>query len=498
MSVLSNEWIVASTVFLPSLAAVSILFFRKGISADVIGMTTAVVTALLSSTFLPEVLSGFQPTMILLPLLPGVDLVWRVDSLGLTFALLASFLWIAVSLCSSGYVRADNLQHRTRFFASFAASIGAAMGIAYSGNLLTFILFFETLTLTTYPLVVHKESELAMAAGRRYLLYALSGGLAVTVGCAWVWHLTGDLNFTGGGIAGIRQQSPIVVSALLLLLVGGCGVKAAIMPMHAWLPAAMVAPSPVSALLHAVAVVKAGVFGCMRMIGFVLGPDALHNLWISDVLAAFCAGTIVIGSFIAMRQDNLKRRLAYSTVVHLNYIVLGSALLTSNGFTGSVIHMVNHGLAKITLFLCAGSIYATTHFERVSQLKGLGRQMPYTCGAFTVAALALIGAPGLCGFPGKLFLVRGALDVGAWPHAAIMLGASVLTGAYLLPVIKAFYFDNPEESCGHCFSEAPKTMVIPSMVTAALAIAFGFVPVLMTTQFDLARNVTAAVFGGTP
>jgi multicomponent Na+:H+ antiporter subunit D len=484
----------------PFIAALLILVSPARL-AELWGYVAAVVTAVSAALLLPLVLAGTGVELVLLRLTPELQLAFRVDALGLTFGLLASGLWTVTSVYSSGYVRADQLKNRPRYFAAFAASIGAAMAVAFAGNLLTFFLFYELLTLSTYPLVVHKESAKAFAAGRRYLLFALGGGLLLLTGIAWTWQLTGTLDFVAGGFLH-GYPTPVLV-ALFALFVTGVAVKSAVMPLHAWLPAAMVAPTPVSALLHAVAVVKAGVFGMMRMLGFVFGPAALAGFNGAAVLAGLAGATILIGSLIALRQDNLKRRLAYSTVVHLSYIVLGAALVTPFGMVGSVMHMVNHGFAKITLFFCAGAIYTTTHRENISELVGLGRQMPWTFGAFTVGSLALVGLPGLSGFVGKYFLARGAIEAHDMVSLGIMLGASLLTASYLLPIVRIAYFPGPAVDADDApvlvqRREADRAMLVPLLVTATLVIIFGLVPMVIGVQYDLAAAVAAGVFGGAP
>jgi multicomponent Na+:H+ antiporter subunit D len=459
------------------------------------GGAAAVVSAAACAALLPAVRAGAPVEAILLTLVPGLDLVFRVDALGLTFALLAAGLWTVTSVYAAGYASADKLKHRPRFFAAFAASIGAAVGVAFAGNLLTFFLFYELLTLATYPLVVHKETERAFAAGRRYLLFALGGGLALLTAVAWTWQLTGTLDFRAGGFIP-PATAPAVLAGLLALFAGGVAVKSAVMPLHAWLPNAMVAPTPVSALLHAVAVVKAGVFGAMRVVGFVFGPETLAAFRGIEVVAVLAAATILAGSVIALRQDNLKRRLAYSTIVHLSYIVLGAALVSAPALTGSVLHMVNHGLAKITLFFCAGAIYVTSHRENVSDLAGMGRRMPWTFGAFTVASLALIGIPGLSGFTGKFFLARGAIAAGDPAALAVMLGASLFTAADLLPIVRIAYLPGaPGQGAVGARREAPAAMVVPLVVTAVFAAAFGFLPLVVDVQYGLADAVAASVFG---
>jgi multicomponent Na+:H+ antiporter subunit D len=494
-----SGWI-AGAVATPFVAAALILLLPRRFAAA-IGYPAAFLTAGCAAALLGAVRAGESPALEALRVFPEAGIAFRVDALGITFGLLASGLWIVTSFYSHGYARADDLKHQPRYFASFAASIGAAMGIAFAGNLLTFFLFYETLTLATYPLVVHKETERAFAAGRRYLLFALGSGLFLLTAVAWTGALTGSLDFVPGGMLQ-GAAPPAVLAVLFVLFVVGVSVKSAVMPLHAWLPAAMVAPTPVSALLHAVAVVKAGVFGMMRVLAFVFGPVSLAAMRGAEVLAVLAATTIVIGSLIALRQDNLKRRLAYSTVVHLSYIVLGAALVAPSGLIGSTLHMVNHGLAKITLFFCAGAIYVTTRLENVSQLRGLGRRMPWTFTAFTIGSLSLVGIPGLSGFVGKLFLARGAVEADDLTALAVMLGASLFTAAYLLPIVQTAFFPGPvadDEPEWHAdVREAPPLLLVPLLVTAALTIAFGLLPVVIGAQYGLAAAATAAVFGGAP
>jgi multicomponent Na+:H+ antiporter subunit D len=477
--------------------------------AEFWSFVAAALTLLGAAMLLPGVRAGGEAAITVLQFAPGLGLTLRADALGLTFALLAAVLWVISTLFSTGYVRDNDLKNRPRYYACFAASIGAATGVALAGNVLTFLLFYEALTLATYPLVLHKETPEAVRAARKYLVFALSGGVLLTVAAAWTWALTGTLEFSAGGFVQ-GAAGPGVLGILFLCYIIGTGIKAAIMPFHSWLPSAMVAPSPVSALLHAVAVVKAGVFGCMRVLGFVFGPESLAGVPWARILLAFCAATIVIGSLRALRQQNLKRRLAYSTIVHLSYIVFGAALLTPNGFAGSMLHMVNHGLAKITLFFCAGAIYATAHYTEIGQLKGLAKRMPWTCAAFTIGSLSLIGVPGFSGFVGKLLLARGAMDVGDVLYAFVLIGASLFTAAYLFPILRAFYFEEPDSS-RHAdptadaaslphgeAGEARLALRIPLVTTAVLVVLFGIVPAVINTQYGLAAMVTTRVFGTIP
>ncbi len=503
---MSDEVLILLALIGPFVAAsLSLLAPRR--LAEVWQYGAALVSLLACLGLAVKVLDGNSPSLTLVPVIPGLDLALRVDPLGITFAVLASALWRAAALYSSGDVRAETMSHRPRYFACFAASIGAALGVAFSANLLTFLLFYELLTLMTYPLVAHKQSPEAIAAGRRYLAFALSAGMVLLVAIAWTWQTAGTLDFRPGGILDGHVTGAEAAALFALFLAGG-GVKAAIMPVHSWLPTALAAAAPVSALLHAVAVVKAGVFACIRILSYVFGPEMLSALSANEILMIFCGATIVIGSLMAVRQDNLKRRLAYSTIVHLSYIVLGAALMTPLGTTGAVFHMANHGLCKITLFLCAGAIHATFHLENVSQLAGLARRMPWTCAAFTVASLGLMGVPGLCGFVSKQFLVRGAWQADEITYLGIMLGGSVFTAIYLLPIVRTVYFDRPHDDAQahtapqthhaqpHATGGAVALMRWPLVATAGLVVIFGILPWAINVQYALAMSIIRSIYGG--
>ncbi|OHE27931.1 MAG: cation:proton antiporter, partial [Syntrophus sp. RIFOXYC2_FULL_54_9] len=306
---------------------------------------------------LPGALAGRIAEFIFWEISPGIALSLKADTLGVFFALIASGLWILTSFYSIGYVRGLNEHKQTRYFASFAVCLSATMGIAFAANLLTFVFFYEILTIATYPLVIHKETKVAIAAGRKYLIYTLTAGVLLIAATAWTYRITGALDFRAGGLFGNTSLSPSIMMVLFLLFLGGVGVKAAVMPLHSWLPAAMAAPTPVSALLHAVAVVKSGVFGVVRVVGFVFGPELMRQFGLNTLLAIFAGATIILASLLAFRQDNLKHRLAYSTVGHLSYIVLGAALLSPASLIGGLLHIANHATMKITLFFCAGALY---------------------------------------------------------------------------------------------------------------------------------------------
>ena len=494
---------------LVSLAAVPaiLLSSKRANLRELWTLLAAVLKFGLVLTLLPGALAGLTCRLSLLELSPGIGLVLAADPLGVYFALVASGLWIVTSVYSIGYVRGGNERKQTRYFASFALSLSATVGVAFAGNLLTFLLFYELLTLATYPLVVHKETPEAVRAGRMYLAYALTAGLVFMVASGWIWMRTGSMDFIPGGSLEAGAFGPGEIRWLFLLMIAGVGVKAAIMPLHSWLPAAMVAPTPVSALLHAVAVVKSGVFGVLRVTGFVFGPDAMREAGLDLALAGFAGATIIVASVIALRQDNLKARLAYSTVGHLSYIVLGAALLSPAALQGSLLHLSAHAILKITLFFCAGAIYVHAHRTEVSELDGLGRRMPWTFGAFAVASLGLAGVPPLNGFVSKWWLCLGTLEASRKIALGVFLASGLLNAGYLFPIVVRAFLRSPPAAGGHGggapdrdshepAGEASRWMVVPLCVTAALAVAFGVFPDGPLPLFELVERVVEALAAG--
>lgn len=445
-------------------------------------------------SLLPAVLDGRHPATRIGEILPGVELALRVDAVGLLFGIVASFLWILTSIFSIGYVRTAGERDQTRYFASFAACLSATVGIAFSANLITFVVFYEILTIATYPLVVHKQTVEAIRAGRIYLAYTLSAGVLLLAGTIWIHAVAGSLDFVAGGLLAGTDASAGTVGGLFALFAIGVGVKAAIMPLHAWLPAAMVAPAPVSALLHAVAVVKSGVFGVVRVVGFVFGPALLSRHDLKVWLTVAAGITILLASVMALAQDDLKRRLAYSTVGHLSYIVLAVSLLDPTAFTGGLLHISAHATMKITLFFVAGAIYAHTRAQRVSELDGIGREMPWTMGAFAVGAVGLAGIPPINGFLSKWAIGAGAASGGHELALGILLLSGVLNAAYLFPIVhRAFLRSSPRfEGLG----EAPATMLLPLLATAGLSVLLGVWPNGLVHLYDLATGASRAVFGG--
>lgn len=420
--------------------------------------------------------------------LPGLSFAFELEPLGLLFASVAACLWPLTSLYSIGYLRGTDERHQTRFYVCFAIAIGAAMGIAFAANGLTLFVFYEVLTLATWPLVAHKGSADARKGARVYLLVLLTTSIGLLLpALIWTYALTGTTDFRDGGILA-GAASPATLGVLYAMFLFGIG-KAALMPFHRWLPSAMVAPTPVSALLHAVAVVKAGVFTVLKITIYFFGMDTMRASGAGTFMTWVAAFTILAAAAIAVRQDNLKARLAYSTISQLSYIVLGAALASHDALLEGALHIVTHAAGKITLFFCAGAIYVAAHKTRVSELDGLGARMPFTLGAFTVAAASIIGLPPLAGSWDKLLLMEGAVEAGAPVMMGVLLVSSLLGIAYLLPIpVRAFFLPErgapaaADDPSGEApvrrdtrIDEAPWACVLPLCLTATACVALFFV-----------------------
>ncbi|WP_437579419.1 complex I subunit 5 family protein [Sorangium sp. So ce887] len=410
-----------------------------------------------------------------LPFLPGADLLLRASPFSMLFVSLSAVLWLVTTVYAVGYL--EGSPNRSRFFGFFSLSVASTMGVALAGNLLTFLVFYEMLTLATYPLVVHRGTREALRAGDLYLRYTFFGGALLLAGVASLYALVGSLEFTEGGalpqpVAAQHRSALIVV---FVLLIGGLGVKAALFPLHAWLPVAMVAPAPVSALLHAVAVVKAGAFGITRVVYDVYGVRLAHELGVTGPLAVLAATTILYGSLKALTQDDLKSRLAYSTVSQVSYITLGVAAVGTLSTIGGIVHLVHQGLMKITLFFCAGNLAEELGLHRVSELRGVGRRMPLTMGAFTLAALGMIGVPPLAGFVTKWYLGVGALEANQPWVLGVLIVSSLLNAAYFLPILYDAWFGEPTATwpAASGRAETGLFLLLPPLVTAALCLAVG-------------------------
>ena len=491
-TVFSWKPLLAILVSLAATALIAIPNQRPNVRESWTIMAALAKFALVAS-MLPIVLQGKFPAITLFTISPGISLALRVDWMGIIFALSASFLWIVTSFYSIGYVRGIPEHKQSRYFGSFAVCLSATMGIAFAANLFTLVIFYEILTIATYFLVLHKETPEAIFGGRKYLVYLLTGGVFLLFALALTYQVSGSVEFEPGGIlpAQVGQSTVFLLLSLFLL---SFGVKSAIMPLHGWLPTAMVAPTPVSALLHAVAVVKAGVFGFARAIGFIIGPAVLHESGASVILASLAAATIIVASLIALRQDNLKARLAYSTIGHLSYILLGMAMLSPSAWTGSLLHIVSHATMKITLFFCAGAIYVRTHCQNVSELNGIGRQMPITMTAFALASLGLAGFPPLNGFISKWYLVNGSFEVGQLVFVGIFLLSGLLNAGYFFSIVARAFFAPSDRFTR--FGEASPMLVIPLVVTAVLSLLLGLFPDQIPNFYQLASWAARSVLGG--
>jgi multicomponent Na+:H+ antiporter subunit D len=445
-----------------------------------------VMLALVAST-IPEVLAGRSPQVVLFRILPGVELALRADAFGLLFASGASLLWILTSFYSIGYMRSLKEHAQTRYFSCFALALSATIGVAFSANLFTLFLFYEALTLVTYPLVGHKETAEARAGARKYVIYLLGAAkVFLLAAIILTYNLAGTLDFRDGGIlpaVKLSEQPTLLLIIFALFLFGFA--KNALVPLHSWLPAAMVAPTPVSALLHAVAVVKTGVFCTVRVFLFVFGPHAMRELGADQLALAAASVTILVASLLALSQDNLKARLAFSTVSQLSYIILGAALLNSSGLLGGIAHITNHAVSKITLFFCAGSIYVSTSKTEISQMSGLAKRMPWTMAAFAVASLSIVGIPPTSGFVSKWNLALGAVDLPSIAALGVLLVGSLLSAAYLGPVVYKAYFEE-ETPTDENVREVP-WMVAPLVICAVASLLLGFFP---GPVLELAGRVT--------
>ena len=473
---MSEQAALIGVVVVPLLGALAVMLAGSRPNLrEAMSLAAGVILLALVVRLLPRALSGDWPAAVLAEPIPGLSLAVSAEPLGVLFGLIASFLWIVTTVYSIGYMRGHGEAHQTRFYTFFAVAMGCTMGVAFADNLFTLFVFYEVLTLSTYPLVTHAGTQEARQGGRTYLgiLMATSMGFLL-LAVVWTWKLTGNVSFTSGGILG-GAASPLVIGVLFALYVFGIG-KAALMPFHRWLPAAMVAPTPVSALLHAVAVVKAGVFAILKITVYIFGLDLLRDTGVTDWLLWVAAFTILVASVIALRQDNLKARLAYSTVSQLSYIVMGALLVNSTALAGSTLHLATHAFGKITLFFCAGAILVASHKTKVSQLDGLGRQMPWTMGAFFLASLSIVGLPPMGGMWGKWYLALGAIDAGYVVLVGVLMVSTLLNIAYLIPVPIRAFLGKADAGGEIQIREAPIACLIAMGVTVVGCVALFFNP----------------------
>jgi multicomponent Na+:H+ antiporter subunit D len=447
---------------------------REGVS-----FVAAVTLFALTASLIPDIRSGRTLHYPVFQLLPGLSVTLRADAMSMIFAVSASFLWILTVFYSAGYMRGLQEHAQTRFNTCFALALFGAIGCAFADNLFTLYLFYEIVSIGTYPLVAHHQDEESYSGARRYLVYLTTTAKGLILpAMVLLYVLTGSLDFADNIRTGILPPTVhrgIVTGLYIACLLGFA--KNGIMPLHHWLPGAMVAPTPVSALLHAVAVVKVGVFSTTRVMLYVFGVDLMDAANLGLPTAYFVSFTILAASVIALSKDNLKARLAYSTVSQLSYVILGVALLTPAGIQGGLVHIANHAFAKITLFFCAGAIYVATHKKNISEMSGLGRAMPFTFGAFALASLSMIGAPPVGGFVSKWYLLLGAMDARSLLVLGVLVTSTILNAAYFAPVVYQAFFGPPAATdAHHAYAEAPLAMVVPLSITAVISVVIGFYP----------------------
>ncbi len=468
-------------IIITGIAPWGIYIFRKDPNKrEGMSLVASLLTFLLVASFIPGVLDGNVYHCTVFNLIPGIKLKLAVDGLTLLFALIASFLWILATFYNIGYMRSLKEHAQTRYYFCFAVAIFGALGVAMSANIFTLYLFYEIITVFTYPLVAHHQDQEAYSGGRKYLVYLMGTSklfLLPAMVMTYVICGTLDLNLSNiqDGIFPL-DADPLAVTITYVLFIAGLA-KAAIIPFHNWLPSAMVAPTPVSALLHAVAVVKAGVFAVSRIILSCFGLETMGRLGLDLPTAYIAAFTIVIASVIALTKLDLKARLAYSTISQLSYIVIGVAMLSPKAVSGGLLHMPHHAFAKITLFFAAGAIYVATHIKRIDMLSGMGRRMPWTFAAFGLASLSMIGVPPVSGFVSKWYLVNGAMEIGQVVLLCALLASTLLNAVYFVPIVYNGFFGKPASDINlEDYHEAPLSMVIPLFLTAVISVALGIYP----------------------
>jgi len=462
--------LILFAVTFPFLAALTMWFSKERILNSFAALTSILVFSVILYLSFLNVSFRFTP----IELNRYLKITFTADPPALLFATMASFLWIFTVFYSMGYIEPGASQKR--FFTFMIGCLGITMGIAFAGNLFTFYVFYELLTFATYPLVIHHQKSESFDAGKKYLVYSLSGASLVLLGIIAVFWVSETLAFVPGGILNLNLFSPNLGRIIFFAFFLGFGVKAAIVPLHSWLPSAMVAPTPVSALFHAVAVVKSGIFAIFRLMFYVFTPELIKELGLQISILWMASLTIIFGSFMALYQHNLKKRLAYSTISQLSYIILGLALFTSNGLKGALLHLVNHALLKITLFFCAGSIIIKAGLKEVEDMVGIGKKMPLTMTCFTLASIGLVGIPPTNGFVSKWFLSIGSLEAEEVVFIIVLLFSALLTAGYLLPISVRGFFSGEHSPEQHENLDPPLTMLIPMLILTGLTLYLGFYP----------------------
>ncbi|OEU70566.1 MAG: cation:proton antiporter [Desulfovibrio sp. S3730MH75] len=480
-----TELITSTRVLIPLaitlVAPILIYLFRSDQNRrESVSMIAGILTFLSVLSMVPAVLEGSIRHFTLFTIMPGITVSFAADGLAFVFALVASLLWIFATSYNIGYMRSENEHAQTRYYFCFAVAIFGALGVAFAANIFTLYLFYEVISVFTYPLVAHHQDDTSFNGARKYMVYLMgTSKLFLLPAMVLTYVLCGTLDFNLTDIQhGIfpADADPTLVIITYVLYIAGLA-KAALMPFHNWLPSAMVAPTPVSALLHAVAVVKAGVFSVSRIILSGFGVDLMDSLGLGLPTAYLAAITIVTASLIALTKDDIKARLAYSTVSQLSYIIIGVAMLTPEAVQGGLMHIAHHAFSKITLFFGAGAIYVATHLKQISKMDGLGRRMPWTFGAFAIASLSMIGVPPVSGFATKWYLAKGAVTIGEWGILIALLASTLLNAGYFAPIIYRAFFKAPAEGANiEQYKEAPLSMVIPLCTTALVSVWLGLYP----------------------
>ncbi len=480
---MSSSSMLLVAVLVPLLGAIGIYITGKHPNLrETVTLIAAGLLLLIVYSLLPGVLAGARPEYKFFEIFPGLDVAFRLEPLGMLFACIASLLWPVNSIYSIGYMRGNNEKKQTCFYICFAVAIASTIGIAFSANLITLFIFYETLTLSTYPLVTHKGNDAAKKSGRVYLGILLTTSICLLLpAIIWIYSIADTTAFTEGGILPATTHKSVLL-ALLLMTTYGIG-KAAVMPVHRWLPAAMVAPTPVSALLHAVAVVKAGVFSIVKIMTYIFSPAVLSEQLDINFVIYLSSFTIIAASFVALQADNLKRRLAYSTISQLSYVVLATALLAPLSILGAALHILAHAFGKITLFFAAGSIYTAAHKTLVSELDGIGYKMPITMLAFTIGSLSMIGVPPTAGFVSKWFILQGSFSVDSTVAIAVIVLSTLLNAGYFLPIVYRAFLKKPD-GAEQSIHEAPLPMVMALSFTALMTIILFFYPDLALSLLE--------------
>lgn len=488
---MSAEQLMLLTLLLPLLGGIGVVVTGHSPNLrETVTLVTASVTAVLVLMIAERFMGGEEFSLIVGEVVPGITIAFKLEAAGMIFALVAGLLWVVTSVYAIGYMRGHKEENQTRFFAAFAVAISCALAIAFSANLFTLFLFYELLTLSTYPLVAHSGTDEAKQGARVYLGLLLGTSIGLLLPAIIItWMVTGTVDFQQGGILA-GKLDPAWAGLLFALFLFGIG-KAALMPFHRWLPSAMVAPTPVSALLHAVAVVKAGVFTLFKVSSQIFGGEYILSNDVTGVLVWAAAITILLASLIAMTKDNLKARLAYSTVSQLSYIAMGAMLASKSAFIGATMHIAMHAFSKITLFFAAGAIFVVTHKKLVSELDGLGRAMPITFGAFLIGTLSIIGLPPFGGLWSKWYLATGAVEAGQLMLLGVLMISTLLNIVYLLPIpIRAFFATPAGDTRYSAVKEAPMTILLAMTITSLITVALFFNPDLL---YQLASEAAGGV-----